>query len=129
MWGQKYEVKWPTYINTLFNTLVTAKTGQNCKTNNGRLICNSITQETLDELIKQLVIFDLRGFPSDNYLNHVIDSVFNTIPELANQRIPTSEQMHPTETTYKKQFKHQNVLHICYDILNGKDFSGTAKTI
>lgn len=84
----------------------------------------------ISEIIKLLIVFDIRGFSSDEYINEQIDSIFDILPsEIFDMELELEDRMHPMETTVRECFRHQFILHLCYDILKGNQMSGIVKTI
>lgn len=127
-WGRQYENNWRTYIKNLENDIRQTKAGVGCKDKNGKNISGLITSETIKEIVKMLIIFDIRGFSSDEYLNKTIDEVIDLFPpEIFNMQLDECDRMHPIETTVRECFRHQFLLRICYDILKDNQMTGLAK--
>ena len=106
------------------------KSGIGCNTVDGKQICSLITGEMISEIIKLLIVFDIRGFSSDEYINEQIDSIFDILPtEISDMELEPEDRMHPMESTPRECFRHQFILHLCYDILKGNQMSGVVKII
>ncbi len=128
-WNRQYESNWRTYIRDFETKIRDAKSGQGCIERDGKTVCTSITAEMISEIIKLLIVFDIRGFSSDEYINEQIDSIFDIIPELADVELEEVDRMHPMETTVRECFRHQFILHLCYDILKSNMMTGIVKTL
>lgn len=129
-WGRQYESNWRTYIKDFENKIrcLNATIGSNAKNNNG--VNTTITADMISEIVKMLIIFDIRGFSLNEYLCEVIDKVWGILPpQLSTMILNPNDAMHPIETTVKENFMHQYILHICYDILKDNNITGTAKVI
>ena len=121
-WGRQYENKWPIYIKNFEEKIRQIKA-------NGDHKNNLIASEMISEIIKLLIIFDIRGLSESNYINEQVDNVFKCLPKkLAEMELEPEDRMHPDETTVKESFRHQFILHVCYDILKGNDLAGIAKS-
>lgn len=129
-WNYQYESHWRTYINDFYKKILQTKRGMECNIVDGKNISTLITEEMISEIIKLLIVFDIRGFLSDEYLNEQIDSIFDH-PSLKiyDMNLEPEDRMHPIETTVRECFRHQFILHLCYDILKGNQMSGIVKKI
>lgn len=80
-----------------------------CNIVDGKNISTLITEEMISEIIKLLIVFDIRGFLSDEYLNEQIDSIFDH-PSLKiyDMNLEPEDRMHPIETTVRECFRHQS---------------------
>ncbi len=129
-WDRQYENNWRDYIKNLEEKIRKTKAGIDCKVIDGKTVSSIITGDIISEIVKLLIVFDIRGFSTDNYLNKKIDEVWNVLPkEFAEMELEPEDRMHPIETTVKEWFRHEYILHICYDILKDKHITGVAKTI
>lgn len=127
-WRQ-YENNWRNYIKDLEDKIRKTKAGTLVDKKSGMSVSKIITTDIISEIVKLLIIFDIRGFSSNEYLNEQIDKVFDRcwLTELYEMELEPEGRMHPIETTVKESFKHQFILHICYDILKDNNVTGVAK--
>ena len=129
-WDHQYENNWRTYINDFYNKILQTKRGIGCNIVGEKNMSTLVTAEMISEIIKLLIVFDVRGFSSDEYINEQIDSIFDILPsEIFDMELEPEDRMHPTETTVRECFRHQFILHLCYDILKGNQMSGIVNTI
>lgn len=129
-WDHQYENNWRTYINDFYNKILQTKSGIGCNSVGEKNISTLVTAEMISEIIKLLIVFDIRGFSLDEYINEQIDSIFDILPsEIFDMELEPEDRMHPMETTVRECFRHQFILHLCYDILKGNQMSGIVKTI
>lgn len=127
-WSRQYENDWRTYIKDIEDKIRRTKAGEGCKQEGGKNISQLVTSEMLNAIIKLLIIFDIRGFSSDEFIMTQIEEVFELFSdEFKNLQIDEEDRMHPMETNPEESFKHQFVLHICYDILKDNKMTGLAK--
>ncbi|MCM1009061.1 MAG: DUF4238 domain-containing protein [Ruminococcus flavefaciens] len=119
-WSKQYENHWRAYIKDFEGKIRKAKA---CNTSG-----NIITNEMLSEVVKFLIIFDIRGFSSNEFIINGIDRILDLFStELYNMQLADDDKMHPIENTVKESFKHQFILKMCYDIL--KNNTGLAKSL
>lgn len=124
-WNHQYENNWRTYINDFYNKILQTKSGIGCNSVGEKNISTLVTAEMISEIIKLLIVFDIRGFSSDEYINEQIDIIFDILPsEIFDMELEPEDRMHPMETTVRECFRHQFILHLCYDILKGNQMSG-----
>lgn len=129
-WDRQYENNWRTYINDFYDRILQTKNGIGCSTVEEKQVSSLVTSEMISEIIKLLIVFDIRGFSSDGYINEQIDSIFDILPsEIFDMELKPKDRMHPMETKVRECFRHQFILHLCYDILKGNQMSGIVKTI
>ncbi len=129
-WGKQYESNWESYVNNLQDIIMLEKSVIACKTIFGDTKSSIISSKTINDLIKHMIIYNIRGFSSDEYLSKVIDEVFDLLPsEFADMPLNTEDRIHPIESTPRQTFKHQYTLQLCYDILKNKKMTGTTKRI
>lgn len=129
-WNYQYENNWRTYIKEFQNKIIQTNNGVGCNKSGEKTICSLITADMISEIVKFLIVFDIRGFLSDEYINEQIDSIFDILPsEVFDMDLEPKDRMHPMETTVRECFRHQFILHLCYDILKGNQMSGIARTI
>lgn len=127
-WSKQYENNWRTYINDFENRIRQLNSVMESKKNDNA--SNIITADMILEIVKMLIVFDIRGFYSNEFLYNQIDEIWNILaPELSEMELKPDDRMHPTETTVKESFRHQYFLHVCYDILKNNSISGTAKVL
>lgn len=129
-WNRQYESNWRTYIKDLEDKIRKTKAGMGIYKKSGKAVSSIITPDIISEIVKLLIVFDIRGFLSNEYLNERIDKIFDVFPlELTDLELEPEDRMHPIETNLKDSFKHQFILHICYDILKDNNMTGIAKTL
>lgn len=129
-WNHQYENNWRTYISNFYNKILQTKDGVGCNIVDGKKVSTFVTEEMISEIIKLLIVFDIRGFSSDEYINEQINSIFDRLPsEIFDMELEPEDRMHPIETTVRECFRHQFILHLCYDILKGNQLSGIVKKI
>lgn len=121
-WDRQYENNWRDYIKDLEEKIRKTKASEDC----GGLI----TSEMISEIIKLLIVFDIRGFSSNEYINQQIDACFDFLPsEIVDMELEPEERMHPMEASIREAFKHQYILHLCYDILKDNEITGIPKVL
>ncbi|MCD8104757.1 MAG: hypothetical protein LUF35_07100 [Lachnospiraceae bacterium] len=132
-WDSQYETNWRTYIKDVENKVRQTNAGVNCQKNGNQTKSKLITTDLISEIIKLLIIFDIRGFLSDPFINQKVDEVFDSLDQcisgFSDMELEPDDRMHPMETTTKEAFRHQYILHNCYDILKGNKMSGTAEVM
>lgn len=72
----------------------------------------------------------IRGFSLNELIDNQINNVFNILPaELHDYELDDEDRVHPMERTPKEAFRHQYILHLCYDILKDNQITGTSKQL
>lgn len=129
-WSKQYENNWRTLIKDIEQKVRAINNSFNAAKANGVKASNVFPADIISEVVKNLIIFSIRGYSSNDYFNEMVDHVLNLLPqEISDLEIEPQYRMHPSETTAKEELRHQFYLHLYYNILKGNDLVGPVKAV
>lgn len=110
-WSYQFENDWGNVIKSLSEKIIQIKSGEEV----------FLTDVDEDILMKYIVMFDWRGFLSNEQFNASYNLVFDSIKDFFEGiEIPYTEQIYPGDITPYDEFRHALLLKYYDEFLNNK---------